>query len=312
MKIIDNHKKNGYKYPLLACLFLLFYNSGKNTLKKSELYSLMEKEAINNKNKIISSPTERFCIITPKNYKSKIKDMIKKKKWFTKKFNDIGESEYTLNPGAVSSVVPKIILYLKVLVKNDFMFKFKEDKIEEESENEIKKDNIKETIKDKKQTTKRDINKNKDSINKNKVDEKNINIKDSVINQSDYDIIIEDDKDESEDEDEDENKNTQKLFVNNFQIKKEKLVDNEKSKRTNNKNNNKINNGNALGNIYLNQKRKSNKIKYNNKKIIKNNKDKSKEKRKPSLISEINEFKNCIEEITEEDTNNDNTRKKIN
>ena len=72
---IETHLKKDFKYPLLACVFLLFYDSGKTTLKKSELYSLMEKELIKYKGRIISSPTERYKIITKANYKAIIKDI---------------------------------------------------------------------------------------------------------------------------------------------------------------------------------------------------------------------------------------------
>ena len=140
-KLVEENKKNGYKIPLLATVFLLFYNSGKKTLKKSEAYALMEKEALNNKNKIISSPTERYCMISPKNYKSKIKDILKKKKWFSRKVNDSGEIEYTLNPGVVASVVPKISSYLKVLVKNQFLFKSQEE-LDEQDNSDITKDEL--------------------------------------------------------------------------------------------------------------------------------------------------------------------------
>ena len=140
-KLVEENKKNGYKIPLLATVFLLFYNSGKKTLKKSEAYALMEKEALNNKNKIISSPTERYCMISQKNYKSKIKDILKKKKWFSRKVNDSGEIEYTLNPGVVASVVPKISSYLKVLVKNQFLFKSQEE-LEEQDNSDIIKDEL--------------------------------------------------------------------------------------------------------------------------------------------------------------------------
>ena len=33
-KLVQENKEKGYKIPLLANVFLLFYNSGKNTLKK--------------------------------------------------------------------------------------------------------------------------------------------------------------------------------------------------------------------------------------------------------------------------------------
>ena len=123
--LIDRQKMKGHKYPLLACIFLLFLEAGKNTLTKSELYSLMEKVSLRDKNKIISSPTERYCIINPSNYKAKIKDIIKKKKWFTKKMNNDGEIEYTLNEGSVCTVTPKIISYLNIIEKREYIFQSK-------------------------------------------------------------------------------------------------------------------------------------------------------------------------------------------
>ena len=59
--LVEEQKAKGHKYPLLACVFLLFRTSGKKTLTKTELYELMEKKTVEDKNKIISSPTERYC-----------------------------------------------------------------------------------------------------------------------------------------------------------------------------------------------------------------------------------------------------------
>lgn len=120
--LIDRQKRKGNKYPLLASVFLLFREARKDTLTKSELYSLMEKLSLRDKNKIISSPTERYTIINPYNYKAKIKDIIKKKKWFTRRMNNNGEIEYTLNEGAVYLVTPKIITYLNCIDKRDDIF----------------------------------------------------------------------------------------------------------------------------------------------------------------------------------------------
>jgi hypothetical protein len=123
--LVEEQKAKGHKYPLLACVFLLFRTSGKKTLTKTELYELMEKKTVEDKNKIISSPTERYCIITPNNFKSKIKDIVKKKKWFTREINDKGEIEYTLNPGVISQIEPKIESYLKCIEKRDSIFQNK-------------------------------------------------------------------------------------------------------------------------------------------------------------------------------------------
>ena len=144
-KLVDENKKNGHKIPLIATVLLLFHNVENNTLKKSELYSLMEKETINNKNTIISSPTERYCIINQKNYKSKIKDILKKKKWFTRKINESNEIEFTLNPGVISSIIPRITSFFKTLVKNDYFFinEQEEEKEEENKEQEQEKEKIK-------------------------------------------------------------------------------------------------------------------------------------------------------------------------
>ena len=130
-KLIEEQKKNSHKYPLLACFFLMFYYEEKSTLTRNKIYSLMENEILKNKNKIISSPTNRYCIIDLKNYKSKLKDILKKKKWFTKNINEIGETEYTLNPNIISSITPKIISYIKVINKNENLFQDKEVDVEE-------------------------------------------------------------------------------------------------------------------------------------------------------------------------------------
>ena len=138
-QLVEESVKNGHKIPLLAIVFLLFYNSGKTTLKKSEAYDLMEKETLKYKNKIISSPTERYCMINHKNFKSKIKDILKKKKWFSRKVNDDGEIEYTLNPSVVASVAPKINSYIKVLIKNEFLFKTENEEEKEDFNSKPKK-----------------------------------------------------------------------------------------------------------------------------------------------------------------------------
>ena len=129
---IDLQKSKGHKYPLLACVFLLFRTAGKKTLTKTEMYDLMEKKAIEDKTKIVSSPTERYCIITQNNYKSKIKDIVKKKKWFTRALDDKGEIIYTLNEGVVCQIRPKIESYLNVIEKRDGIF---QNKAREEIEN---------------------------------------------------------------------------------------------------------------------------------------------------------------------------------
>ena len=130
--LIELQKSKGHKYPLLACVFLLFRTAGKKTLTKTEMYDLMEKKAIEDKTKIVSSPTERYCVITQNNFKSKIKDIVKKKKWFTRAINDKGEIIYTLNDGVVCQISPKIESYLNIIEKRDGIFK---NKAREEVEN---------------------------------------------------------------------------------------------------------------------------------------------------------------------------------
>ena len=173
--LVEESYKNGHKIPLLAIVFLLFYNSGKTTLKKSEAYALMEKETQNYKNKIISSPTERYCMINHKNFKSKIKDILKKKKWFSRKVNDDGEIEYTLNPSVVQSVAPKINTYIKVLIKNEFLFKTEneeqenaEEEKKEKNNNENEENTVDNTEKKKGKKKKRKLVKKKDILAKKK------------------------------------------------------------------------------------------------------------------------------------------------
>ena len=255
-KLVEENKKNGYKIPLLASVFLLFYNSGKKTLKKSEAYSLMEVEALNNKNKIISSPTERYCMINPKNYKSKIKDILKKKKWFSRKVDDWGEIEYTLNPGVVASVVPKISSYLKVLVKNEFLFKSQEDLDGQENTDLTKGEN---------ETAQNDIKsgETKDKIGKKKYNKKKILIKkgkkliqkgknrDKNKKGEEFDIII------------DENAKIEKISSN--EIDDSVIIEQIDNKDLGKENENSL----FFSPQYLKKKRKSEKNKFNKKKPIK-------------------------------------------
>lgn len=255
-KLVEENKKNGYKIPLLASVFLLFYNSGKKTLKKSEAYSLMEVEALNNKNKIISSPTERYCMINPKNYKSKIKDILKKKKWFSRKVDDSGEIEYTLNPGVVASVVPKISSYLKVLVKNEFLFKSQEDLDGQENTDLTKGEN---------ETAQNDIKsgETKDKIGKKKYNKKKILIKkgkkliqkgknrDKNKKGEEFDIII------------DENAKIEKISSN--EIDDSVIIEQIDNKDLGKENENSL----FFSPQYLKKKRKSEKNKFNKKKPIK-------------------------------------------
>ena len=132
--LVDGQRRKGHKYPLLACVFLQFFDAGKSTLTKPELYSMIEKTSIRDKNLIISSPTERYSIICPSNYKAKIKDIMKKKKWFTKKMNEKGSIEYTLNEGIVAQITPKIISSLRCIKKKDSIFQTKPNETQENTE----------------------------------------------------------------------------------------------------------------------------------------------------------------------------------
>ena len=308
-KLVQENKEKGYKIPLLANVFLLFYNSGKNTLKKSEAYALMEKEAINNKNIIISSPTERYCMINQKNYKSKIKDILKKKKWFSRKVNDTGEIEYTLNPGVVASVVPKITSYLKVLVKNNFLFKCpEEEKEEKEDEN-----NNNEGKKDKKERKKLIIKKKHTSIGENKINKKKrkkLIKKSDIINEKnkkkeDFDIIIE----EEEKSEKISSNESDCLIIQPIEDKIDGLkikikTDNNESDNYNNiKDNNNDDCAFLSENQYLNKKRKSQINKYpkrNKIKIMKNMKHNLSYSASPL---EHKDKINIIEEKTIPDTN---------
>ena len=212
-KLVDENKNNGHKIPLLATVLLLFHNVENSTLTKSDLYSLMEKETRNNKNAIISSPTDRYSIINPRNFKSKIKDILKKKKWFTKKVNDSNEIEFTLNPRVISSIIPRITSFFKVLAKNGYLFINKEEEeeieVEDNSEKNLsepkkeKNDDNTEEEKDKnkkkKKTNKKSTSKEKHK-KKEKKSKKNINVKkEKEIEKKidpieDFEIIIEDDE----------------------------------------------------------------------------------------------------------------------
>ena len=178
--LIELQKSKGHKYPLLACVFLLFRTAGKKTLTKSEMYNLMEKKAIEDKTKIVSSPTERYCVITQNNFKSKIKDIVKKKKWFTRAINDKGEIIYTLNDGVVCQISPKIESYLNIIEKRDGIFKNKarEEVVEniEKPKEKIRKRNPKIKKIFKKYTPSNNINNNNmNNIQQNIISNNSIN-----------------------------------------------------------------------------------------------------------------------------------------
>ena len=314
-KLVQENKEKGYKIPLLANVFLLFYNSGKNTLKKSEAYALMEKEAINNKNIIISSPTERYCMINQKNYKSKIKDILKKKKWFSRKVNDSGEIEYTLNPGVVASVVPKITSYLKVLVKNEFLFKCPEEDKEEKKEdetndNEEKKDKKEKKVK--KEGKKLIIKKKYNPTSGNKITlkkRKKLVKKSDIINEKnkkkdDFDIIIEEDeKFENISSNESDSIIVQPNEDKNEGIKikiKNNIIE---SDNDNSKDNNNDNNSICSEPQYLNKKRKSEINKYPKRNRIKKMKNIQQKLSHSTTLPENKDKINLIEEKTIPDTN---------
>ena len=205
-KLIEEQKKNSHKYPLLACFFLMFYYEEKSTLTRNKIYSLMENEILKNKNKIISSPTNRYCIIDLKNYKSKLKDILKKKKWFTKNINEIGETEYTLNPNIISSITPKIISYIKVINKNENLFQDKEvdvEEVEDINSKKIKpgkknKNNLNKSADDIKILEKKKKNnccKNQENLKKNKKRNKIIiDTRKNYTKDDEFDIICEEDE----------------------------------------------------------------------------------------------------------------------
>ena len=311
-KMVEENKGKGYKIPLLANVFLLFYNSGKNTLKKSEAYALMEQEAKNNKNIIISSPTERYCMINPKNYKSKIKDILKKKKWFSRKVNDLGEIEYTLNPGVVASVVPKITSYLKVLVKNEFLFKCPE----EEKEDEINSDERKKEKKDKKERKKLTIKKKLLSSSGDKINlkkKKKLVKKSDIINaknkkRGDFDIIIEEDE-----KIEKISSNESDCLVIQPEDKYEGLKIKIKTDNIESDNDNTNDNYTLLSEPkYLNKKRKSSINKYPKRNKIKKMKNMQKKLSYSTTLPENKDKINLIEEkVNPYSTNNINIIKEL-
>lgn len=166
----------------------------------------MENEILKNKNKIISSPTNRYCIIDLKNYKSKLKDILKKKKWFTKNINEIGETEYTLNPNIISSITPKIISYIKVINKNENLFQDKEvdvEEVEDINSKKIKpgkknKNNLNKSADDIKILEKKKKNnccKNQENLKKNKKRNKIIiDTRKNYTKDDEFDIICEEDE----------------------------------------------------------------------------------------------------------------------
>ena len=263
--LIELQKSKGHKYPLLACVFLLFRTAGKKTLTKNEMYNLMEKKAIEDKTKIVSSPTERYCVITQNNFKSKIKDIVKKKKWFTRALNDKGEIIYTLNDGVVCQISPKIESYLNIIEKRDGIFKNKarEEVVEniQKPKERIKKRNpkIKKIFK---KYTPNNINANKlfvvtnnNLTNTNSINTLNtLNSENALNNTSsninintnmnmeieDNNIINNDNKKENE------NANNNNTILNNNESKNNDIIENKEEKNDNNESN--INTSNIINN----------------------------------------------------------------
>ena len=78
-------KKKNSNYSLLCCALLSFYNNGKLVMNKKSLYESVKKEIEDNENKVISSFASNCKypeIINPKNYTSKLYDLLKNTKIF--------------------------------------------------------------------------------------------------------------------------------------------------------------------------------------------------------------------------------------
>ena len=169
--LVEEYKNKGYKIPFLACLFLLFFKTKKITLKKSEIYSLLEELIAKNSNKIICYPTGQNKTITQKRYKHKLRDYLRKKNWFSVKKIDNKEKEYTLKPNIVSSILPKITSFYKELQKNQLLYNcapknekeqsndiIKNKPVKENNINNMQEKGVKDNIKNKKALNIREIN----------------------------------------------------------------------------------------------------------------------------------------------------------
>ena len=324
-KLVDENKKNGFKIPLIATVLLLFHNADNNTLKKNDLFSLMEKETINNKNMIISSPTERYCIINQKNYKSKIKDIIKKKKWFTKKMNENKEIEFTLNPCVVSSIIPRITSFFKVLAKNDYLFINKENEKEKENkeqeEEKVKKGkkvrkskkstqkNLKtEKKKEKKEKEKQVVEEKQITEEKQEEQEKEENNENIIEGSDDNEKVI--DKKGSE-EKINKKKNKSKIFMviikkeKDIQEKEEKIEDFEIIIEDDNENNNNISFNNTEERIVIpnikDQKNESNENDERNSKYLNKKRKPNKKKENVEIKTEKEIFSHSIKIKTEKE-----------
>ena len=119
--VVNEIKSRNLQITLISCVFLLFYKTGRDTLTRMEIETMLEEEIMQYSHKIVSSNTERSCVITLDNYKQKVKDILKKKKWFNKNINKNNEVEYRMQRKIVASVLPRIISQLKS-INNDMDF----------------------------------------------------------------------------------------------------------------------------------------------------------------------------------------------
>ena len=153
---------------------------------------------------------------------------MKKKSFFTKTLKDEGKIEYSLNPGIVAYIMPKITSDLKVLAKNSYLFKDKEvdenikDKKRDEVDGKDKgENNAKDDKKNRKKRNRKKNDKNKKSENAKKTVESTDDTR--INNLNDFDIIINDDNSEEKNNintmDKDDNYNaTNCNKINNSQI----------------------------------------------------------------------------------------------
>ena len=112
-KLIEENKIKGNKIPLNIILILIYYKSKKNSLKTSEISSLVKKEVINNKDVIISSLDPNYFILDKSNYRKGIKNIIKNKKLLIGNINESIEKEYILKINEVPSIITKFINFFQ-------------------------------------------------------------------------------------------------------------------------------------------------------------------------------------------------------
>ena len=122
-KVVDEAKSKGKMYSFISVAFLIYYEAGKNCLTKSEIKSLIEKEIKENPGKIISSHTGRCCLITLNNYRKKIKDIFKKRKWFLKEKNKSGDIIFKLKENIIAPILPRLISQIKSIETNEDFLK---------------------------------------------------------------------------------------------------------------------------------------------------------------------------------------------